>query len=104
MWDCNGLEFCVDVTQDEQQLIWQSLKTGSVSQSKIPNLNHLILRAKFNPQRCYEIYTVDAVAGVTSNDIYDMFKFDPQNSADRVRQIGHQIYSDRLSTNTRVIV
>lgn len=102
MWCNEGLEFVVDITADEQQRTWSTLK-GETPKYTIPNINHLILRARYNTQRHYEIYSVDAVAGITADDIRDMFENSPQTAADTIRERGHCIYNDRAQEDRVVI-
>jgi hypothetical protein len=103
MWDQLGLECCVDVTEDEQRRMWQQLKGEPVSASKLPNLNHLMLRARYNSQRHYEIYTCEVTDGITAEDIREMFEADPQTAADTIRRLGHCIHSDRAERQRVVI-
>jgi len=102
MWDNTGLEYVGDITQDETTRTWSALKGKPVA-SSLPNLNHLMLRARFNSQRHYEIYQVEAVEGITADDIRDMFEADPQAAADTIRRLGHCYHSDRASTGKVVI-
>lgn len=95
MWDCNGLEVCCDVTQAHQRAVWEQLCGELPSESGIPSLGHLRLRAQYNPQRHYEIYIVDAVEGITADDIREMFEQSPQTAADTIRRLGTVFYSDR---------
>lgn len=95
VWDNLGLEYCVDVTEDEQQRMWQKLKGEPVSESRIPNYQHLLLRARYNSQRHYEIYSVEATDGITAEDIKEMFIASPQTAADTIRRLGHCMHSDR---------
>jgi hypothetical protein len=97
-WCNQGLEYVVDVTADQQRRVWSQLSEGEACESAIPSLNTLILRARYNPQRHYEIYSVEAVEGITEDDIRSMFKNNPQTSAEIIRDRGHCIYSDRAST------
>lgn len=103
VWDCLGLEFVGDLTEDQGRRTWAALK-GESAQSAIPNLNHLLLRARFNSQRNYEIYVVEAQEGITADDIRDMFEANPQAGADTIRRLGHKVYGNRLNTDKRVIV
>jgi len=103
MWDQLGLEYCVDVTEDQQRRMWQTLKGEPVSESTIPNYNHLLLRARFNSQRHYEIYSVEATDGITAEDIREMFEASPQSAADTIRRLGHCLHSDR-ATKDRVLI
>jgi len=82
--------------------MWAALK-GEKPSARIPHLDFLILRARANPQRNYEIYTVQVDADVSLKDIQDMFKDTPQEIVDLVRARGHKIYSDRLYKEDRVI-
>jgi predicted RNA-binding protein (virulence factor B family) len=103
MWDQLGLECCIDVTADQQRRMWQKLKGEQVSETAIPNYQHLLLRARVNSQRHYEIYTCEAVDGITAEDIREMFEASPQSAADTIRRLGHCMHSDR-ATNDRVLI
>lgn len=96
-WDCYGLEICCDVTAAQQRAMWERLKGELPSESGIPHLEHLKLRAQYNPQRQYEIYIVEAVEGITAEDIKTMFKENPQEAADTIRRIGTCFHSDRVA-------
>ena len=82
--------------------MWSTLK-GEKPSVRIPNLDILILRARANPQRNYEIYTVQVEPDVSLKDIQEMFKDSPQEIVDLVRARGRKLYSDRLYTEDRVI-
>jgi hypothetical protein len=103
MWDCNGLEVVADITEDEQTRVWAALK-GQEVQSRLPNLNHLMLRARYNSQRNYEIYIVEATEGITAKDIEEMFENSPQAGADAIRRLGHRVLGQRLNLKQRAIV
>ena len=104
VWDSYGLEVCCDVTEAKQRAVWEQLKGELPSESGIPSLGHLKLRAQYNPQRNYEIYTVEAVEGITANDIREMFESDPQGAAETIRRLGNCFYSNREDPSRRVIV
>ena len=103
MWCNEGLECCIDITADEQRRMWQQLKGEPVSEKAIPNLNHIMLRARVNSQRHYEIYSVEATDGITAEDIREMFEASPQTAADTIRRLGHCLHSDRAQKN-RVLI
>jgi hypothetical protein len=102
VWDNTGLEYIGDITLDEQQRTWAALK-GEELKYTIPNLNHLMLRARYNTQRHYEIYIVSATDGITADDIRDMFEANPQMSADTIRRLGQRVYSCRAQEDRVVI-
>jgi hypothetical protein len=103
MWCNEGLECCIDITEDEQRRMWQQLKSEPVSETAVPNLNHIMLRARVNSQRHYEVYTCEATDGITAEDIQDMFQASPQSAADTIRRLGHCMHSDRAQ-NDRVLI
>lgn len=70
---------------------------------EVPNLMHWELRARYNSQRHYEIYTFSANPGIDVEDIREMFESSPQHAADTIRRIGNKIYSDRVNENDIVI-
>lgn len=100
MWDCHGLEAVAKVP-DPADTTFALLK--GVEPPRPPNLGHWELRARYNPQRHYEIYLISAVAGINEDDIRDMFKADPQNAANTIRRIGEKFYSDRREEDRIVI-
>lgn len=103
MWDCNGLEYIGDITADEQRVTWEALQGRDSPRRALANPHHLILRARYNPQRNYEIYVIEASDGISEQDIVDMFKSDPQGSADTIRAKGHCLHSDRSTENPVII-
>ena len=103
MWDCNGLEAAVNVTDIEKQHVWAVLQGQDKNQiPPPPNLMMWRLRAQANPQRHYEIYLIEVDDGVTVTDICEAFRSAPQEMADTVRRIGHRFYSDRASAKVRI--
>jgi hypothetical protein len=101
MWDCNGLEYCEDITKRDQAHFWSEL-SGRESLKQFPNLNHLVLRARYNPQRHYEIYAIDVEPDVTVEQLTEMFNATPQAMVDLIRERGRQLYSDR-ATNSVIV-
>lgn len=99
MWDCYGLEAVARVP-DPADTTFALLKNEKPPAP--PNIEHWALRARYNPQRNYEIYIFDSQDGIDKDDIVTMFESDPQGSADTIRRIGHCYYSDR-STKKAVI-
>ena len=103
MWDCNGLEAAVNVSNISKQRVWASLKGDDLTKIQAqPNLMHWQLRAQANPQRHYEIYIIEVEDGITVEDICEAFEDSPQTMADTVRRIGHKFYSDRATEKVRI--
>lgn len=110
MWDNTGLECILDVTKHEKEIedfekrkAWSILK-GELHNVKPPSipLQMMILRARANNQRHYEIY------GFTSYEseewVRDIFENNPQHIVNWIRENGVKIYSDRVNTKDVVIV
>lgn len=99
MWDCEGLECLIDITDMEGDAMISGLKGEPF---KTPfNLSMMMLRARCNNQRSYEIYTF-TTDGMDYNDIKDMFDNDPQIIVESIRENGNKIYSD-YSAKKKVI-
>jgi hypothetical protein len=117
-WDMTGLESLIDLTtleklheQEEKVRMMAILsdpeardpgnQSGSVLNQIVQNI---LLRARVNSQRHYEVYTIQTAPGVTEKDLWDMFNNDPQTAAELIRERGNQLYSDRVNKRTQVIV
>ena len=111
MWDNMGLECIFDVDAEMAQRdaynknkVWKILKGEKVDEqyrSSIP-LKTLILRARANSQRHYEIYefTTD---GIDMDDLKSMFEDSPQFLVNHIRKNGRKIYSDRFEIKSVII-
>ncbi len=101
MWDCYGLECCQAVPSVAERA-WAML--GDKDKDLVyPQIGHWRLRAQYNNQRHYEIWIVEAVDGIGSDDIVEMFNADPQVAADTIRRLGTCYYSNRNDTHKVVI-
>lgn len=110
VWDMLGLEsiFSVDealneVESYEKEKTWKILKGESVG--KRPNpipLQMLIMRARYNSQRSYEIYSFKT--NMSMNEVRKLFADDPQPIVDWIRENGNKIYSDYVKSKSKVIL
>ena len=94
MWDMYGLECLIDTGELHKQYMWSILSEST--RPDIPNLQMMILRAKMNNQRCYEIYSFNADDGLTEDAIKSAFETAPQGLVDFIRTNGKKIFSDRI--------
>ena len=110
MWDMHGLESLINVSkiekdhqQWEKENIFRILKedNATIKPATVP-LDMMILRARVNSQRHYEIYAFDSE--LSEEDIRETFEDSPQVMADAIRNVGHKFYSDRADKKTQVIV
>lgn len=104
MWCNEGLEYVADITADQQRVIWENLQGRDSPRHAYANPFHLRLRAQFNLDRHYEIYFIDGTEGVTEESIRQMFRYDPQGTADLIRKNGQCFYSNRAKATQAVIV
>ena len=108
-WDCQGLEACINISDIDKEQMWDALKTASDTPNKgrphtVSSLvNMLMLSARFNTQRHYEIYAIDTNDDITADDLRDLFEQDPQYGAELIRDRGRKLYSDRIDFD-RVII
>ena len=102
VWDMHGLESCINITEIEHKKVLNTL-SGAKDETSVP-LNLMLLRARVNSQRHYEIYAVTVDESITENDLVTMFKDSPQTSADLIRERGHKIYCNRRRQNDIAII
>jgi hypothetical protein len=101
-WDQEGIEAIVPITQyehhDKQNLI-RMLSEKPVARNPLNSImQSLLLRARFNPQRHYEIYAVDCAEDMDEAFWREQWEQYPQEAAELIRERGHKIYSDRANT------
>lgn len=102
MWDCYGLEYLCNLTSWSKQATLDTLMERKVTTP--PPINQLMLRARFNPQRNYEIYTFSVEEDVTEDELRETFEKNPQFIVDHIRKNGDKIYSDRLNDSEKRII
>jgi hypothetical protein len=87
----------------EQQKILAILKDQRIPNqpSGIP-LQMMILRARANSQRAYEIYEFNST--MAYNDLKEAFEIDPQPIVEWIRSNGKKVYSDYLKQDRKMIV
>jgi len=115
-WDMTGLEAVVDITQDlvagelrEKDILFDLLKDPDekYENEHVRKVNSILqrmtLRARANPQRHYEIYSINTVGGIDKDTLEQLFKDSPQTAADLIRDRGTKLYSDRVNKKVQVI-
>lgn len=110
-WDQEGFECLEDITYkhpdnfEKGQLIGV-LKGDALQDNPLwSQLHAMSLRARFNSQRCYEIYVFTINDDVEFKDVEDWMTADPQSLVDWIR-INHysKIYSDYRPKHKSMIV
>ena len=110
VWDCNGLESLHDVdyhmdryNEWEKQQVVAILKEepAPAKPTGIP-LQMLILRARFNSQRAYEIY--EFTSTLKYKELAEAFNNNPQPIVEWIRENGKKVYSDYVKSDRKMIV
>ena len=104
VYDMLGLESIFDIDQAmrtvesyEKQLVWSRLN-GKELEVKRPNpipLQQILLRARVNNHRSYEIYTFST--SMSMLEVREQFDNDPQVIVNWIREYGEKIFSDYKS-------
>jgi len=105
-WDCLGLEACINISDIDKEKMWSALKNDE-SSGRTPTVNSIVnmimLRARYNNQRHYEIYLIETDDSISREDLVQMFDDSPQSAADLMRSRGTKLYSDRYDQKSAVI-
>ena len=110
MWDMLGLESLhdVDLHMDKYNE-WEKQKVVAIlKEERIPSqplgipLQMMLLRAKVNSQRMYEIYEFNST--MAYDDLKEAFEIDPQPIVEWIRSNGKKVYSDYLKQERKMIV
>lgn len=116
-WDQTGLETVLDLStweqlynEEEKQRLVDILSDpdgndpGNKTMRSINQaVNGIMLRARVNSQRHYEIYTIQADPSVSEGDMWDLFNSDPQHAAELIRERGNKLFSDCVQPSRVVI-
>lgn len=107
-WSSEGLESVTAIGQYEQIDVdntFRILKDQDPVRNPVNTIiQTMILRARINSHRHYELYAITAVDGINESDVTEMFEHNPQGAADTIRKIGVKLYSDRANRAKTVIV
>jgi hypothetical protein len=103
-WDNYGLESCINATELDMQhtlaILSNTLQSRTSELQTI--MNQILLRAKANGQRHYEVYSIQVDSSITANDLKQQFEECPQDIANLIRDKGCKIYSGRQSKAIKI--
>lgn len=106
-WDQTGIDSIVPIGQYEEwdkNNTWNVLTDQPVKRNPLNSiLQSLLLRARYNSQRHYEIYSVDCAFPIDEAEWREIWQENPQATADLIRERGQKIYSDREDRTSQVI-
>jgi hypothetical protein len=108
-WSSEGFESITDITEYDPEH-WNLDNAQRVLQgdNTLPNpVNHMLmtmtLRARYNSQRFYEIYSFSADDDLDQETLNIWSADNPQGAAEWIRNNGNRIYSDRVKKD-RVLI
>ncbi len=110
-WDMTGFECLQDIT-DKHPDAWDKGQLFEALKGHTPQKNplsqqiaHMTLRARFNSQRCYEIYVFTTEDDLEFRAVEDWMIADPQSLVNWIRKNHYaQIYSDYKANYKPAIV
>jgi hypothetical protein len=110
MWDNQGLECLYDVDLHMNRYNeWEKQKVIAIlKEEQIPTLSSgiplqmMLLRARVNMQRAYEIYEFNST--MAYDELKEVFNDDPQPIVEWIRENGKKVYSDYVKQNRKMIV
>jgi hypothetical protein len=103
MWDMNGLEVIYDLeparaeieTWEKENLFAMIKEEQHRSKPRPIPLHSMILRARMNSQRSYEIYEFKSTFDI--DRLKELFKNESQIIVNWIRETGYKVYSDYSS-------
>ena len=110
MWDMLGLESLHDVDLHMSKYNdWEKQKVVAIlKEQRIPDqpsgipLQMMLLRARVNSQRAYEIYEFNST--IEYDELKEAFNDNPQPIVEWIRDNGKKVYSDYLKQERKMIV
>lgn len=114
-WCCEGLEYLEDISEsvgeqwNEAEIMATLSGEGMLAEllkirkDIVSRINFMSMRAQYNPQRNYELYTFNTDETMDKDDIMALFDSDPQFIVDWIRENG-QAHVKKMPTSKRVIV
>ena len=110
-WDREGFECLQDITSKhpdifERAQVFEALKGHTPQKNPLAQqIEHMKLRARFNSQRCYEIYVFTTEDGIEFKDVEDWMIADPQGLVNWIRENHYsKIYSDYAPNRKPAII
>ena len=101
MWDENGFETIADCTRWERVSFLNTIAGKELTPAPV-NLQAMTMRARFNPQRAYEIYTFNTEESLDEDALWEIANENPQALVDLIRKRGKQLYSNAKLTKPSI--
>jgi hypothetical protein len=101
MWDCNGFEVIKDCSSWERQSLLDTIAGKELTKPPV-SLQAMTMRARFNPQRNYEIWTFNTEESLDEDTLWSYAETDPQALVDMIRDRGKRLYGEPAAADTRI--
>ena len=101
MWDENGFEVIADCTKWERESLLNTIAGKTLKPAPV-NLQALTMRARFNPQRNYEIYTFNTEESLDEDALWSYAEENPQALVNMIRERGKRLYGELATTEPRI--
>lgn len=96
-WDMHGIENIIPITEYEgwdKMNTMRALKGEALQRNPVNDIvRNLVMRARYNTHRNYEIYAVDCSEEMNENYWRDLWSENPQVCADTIRQKGIELFT-----------
>ena len=103
-WDQLGIESIVSISQYERIDIDNTMRMLADKPTVRNPLNDifrsLLLRARYNTHRHYEIYAIDCDKSLDEKFWREQWDKYPQETAELIRSRGHKLFSDRAQPDS----
>jgi hypothetical protein len=101
MWDENGFETLKDCTSWERQSLMNTIAGKELTPAPV-NLQAMCMRARFNPQRAYEIWSFNTDENINEETLWEIAQENPQPLVDMIRANGKKLYANAKNTEARI--
>lgn len=101
MWDENSFETLKDCSSWERESLLNTIAGKKLSTPPV-NLTAMTMRARFNPQRHYEIWTFNTVEELDEETLWRWADENPQMLVDMIRDRGKKLYGEPATTEPRI--
>lgn len=101
MWDELGFEVIADCTSWERKAFLNSIAGKDLDPAPV-NLHAMMMRARFNPQRNYEIWTFNTTDDIDEETLRNLADENPQGLVDMIRERGNNLYTNTKFTHTKI--
>ena len=101
MWDEFGFEVLKDCSSWERECFLNTIAGKELTPAPV-NLQSLLLRAQFNPQRNYEIWTFNTEQELDEDTLWKYADSNPQALVDMIRKNGKKLYANGKNLEAKI--